>query len=409
VVLACDKPGASFLHSGMFDTDPSPGRVPDIRVPDDISFRRNIELLSVSEPQHPYSVLGGPRSDGLFREAISFFLESLGESGLETSGDMHDMMLLATNLGTLKRVRLALAGIAAGELRNPGEMNIAFAGIEGMAEFDAQFLSASVSELVEKVKGQLFAGVASYEVVLPGLEGHSNLSPFQVADRLDEDGAAEEFAELLWKEIGSGFTHVALPAVLGLTRHAEVMDLLSERLWAKVVEIATVQPSVPGRRMAGTMKRRLEEAGVKLITGRAKGYSGTGKKVEAVRIETRGGDIEIEAGRVVLATGKFIGGGIAHGENITEKVFGLPVYSAGRLLKTGAPVMELMSRKFEDEQPLFSCGVGIDEKLRPLGADGEPAFENVACAGSVIAGYDPYRGRCGTGVAAVTGYIAGTQ
>jgi glycerol-3-phosphate dehydrogenase subunit B len=57
-------------------------------------------------------------------------------------------------------------------------------------------------------------------------------------------------------------------------------------------------------------------------------------------------------------------------------------------------------------QPLYTAGVRVDARMRPLAPDGAPAFERVFCAGELIGGFDPARERTGLGVALLTGLAA---
>jgi glycerol-3-phosphate dehydrogenase subunit B len=57
-------------------------------------------------------------------------------------------------------------------------------------------------------------------------------------------------------------------------------------------------------------------------------------------------------------------------------------------------------------QPMARAGVAVDARLRPVGADGEPAFENVLVAGATLAGAEPWKEKSGDGVSLATGHAA---
>ena len=48
-----------------------------------------------------------------------------------------------------------------------------------------------------------------------------------------------------------------------------------------------------------------------------------------------------------------------------------------------------------------------DAQLRPLDTSGQVVYENVAVAGAALAGADPVRERCYSGLALATGWKAG--
>jgi Fe-S oxidoreductase len=104
------------------------------------------------------------------------------------------------------------------------------------------------------------------------------------------------------------------------------------------------------------------------------------------------GEIEhaIAPDEVVLATGRFIGGGVACGERAVETLLGLPVVAAGG-----------------DGRGTMGLGVDTDGDLRPLGVGGEVAFANVRAAGAVRAGGSYACGTGGIGLATAQGMRAG--
>jgi glycerol-3-phosphate dehydrogenase subunit B len=51
--------------------------------------------------------------------------------------------------------------------------------------------------------------------------------------------------------------------------------------------------------------------------------------------------------------------------------------------------------------------VTTDDLLRPTGVDGQVVYTNVAVAGAALAGTDPVRERCYSGMALATGWRAG--
>jgi glycerol-3-phosphate dehydrogenase subunit B len=59
-----------------------------------------------------------------------------------------------------------------------------------------------------------------------------------------------------------------------------------------------------------------------------------------------------------------------------------------------------------EEQPLDRVGVAVDDRLRPVDADGRPRYENVYAAGATLAGAVPWQEASGTGLSLATGYAA---
>ena len=113
---------------------------------------------------------------------------------------------------------------------------------------------------------------------------------------------------------------------------------------------------------------------------------------------------------LVLATGRFIGGGIVEREGrLAEPLLGLPLHDLGGRRVDGFAARQLVRRDYEGEQPLFGTGVRTDMRLRPLGPDGLPRFANCFAAGDLLGSFDPARDRTGLGVALLSGRRAGIE
>ena len=53
-----------------------------------------------------------------------------------------------------------------------------------------------------------------------------------------------------------------------------------------------------------------------------------------------------------------------------------------------------------------SAGLSVDESFRPLDENGRPMYDNLYAAGSILAGQDWMRMKCGAGLAIATAYKA---
>jgi glycerol-3-phosphate dehydrogenase subunit B len=110
----------------------------------------------------------------------------------------------------------------------------------------------------------------------------------------------------------------------------------------------------------------------------------------------------IKANCVLLATGRFLGGGLASDHTtVTEPIFNLPVFQPDnrerwhgeRFFEPGGHAVNL-------------AGLETDDNLRPLNASGQPAFENLFAAGIILAHQDWARMKCGSGLSIATAYGA---
>jgi anaerobic glycerol-3-phosphate dehydrogenase len=134
------------------------------------------------------------------------------------------------------------------------------------------------------------------------------------------------------------------------------------------------------------------------------GFEQKGGQISALRLKS--GEM-IAGDTFVLCSGKFIGRGLVHDPRLREAIFDLPVWIGN----DGPSVRYLgryLHRRVMGPHELFSAGLRVDQRLRPLTQTKRPAWSNLFGAGSVLGGYDYILGRTGLGTALVTGFLAGT-
>ena len=195
-----------------------------------------------------------------------------------------------------------------------------------------------------------------------------------------------------------GSARAIIPAVLGIGGHVRVVETLRDATGIVPGEALSGAPSLPGWRLDQCLLRALRNAGVQVVQGRA----AASPVHDAITVvEVTGTDVveSIRVGAVVLATGRFIGGGITDsGSGQRETVLGLTP-------STPAPSHMLTHPVRTMAQPVLSAGILADDRGRPTRPDGKPAFTNVFAAGSVRAGAET--AALGLGHAARDGWSAG--
>ena len=156
---------------------------------------------------------------------------------------------------------------------------------------------------------------------------------------------------------------IGLPAILGLYRTHEVISHLEELIGVPIFEIPTIPPSVPGLRLKEAFERGLRSKGVQYfsLTKALKV-----RQTAAGRFETHIGrdDVEhiIDSRGVILASGRFIGGGLfADRTHIHETIFDLPVYQP-------ASRHDWHHRDMLDSRghSINQAGLEIDDSFRPF-------------------------------------------
>ena len=146
-----------------------------------------------------------------------------------------------------------------------------------------------------------------------------------------------------------------------------------------------------------------------LVGHEAVGYNRMNDKLTSVTVKAPRRKIQISAKAFILASGKYIGGGLHGDENgIRETIFDLMTvtrayHSAGEILPSRYTNRLSIS---PIGQPVYSCGLTVDPKFRPVREDGMEWATNLFAAGSILTGYDYMSEKSGLGVAATSGYSA---
>ena len=359
VLLVSRGPGATALSSGAADVAAA-GDAPLLEAARTVARR----------PGHPYALLAD--LDGALREGL-LLLRALGYAG---PGERN--LWLLSPLGCPKPAALAQPFIAAGDLRALSrDARPAVVALAGAQAIEARLQQAGLRRLFPQAPERPLAA-DFYTQRTDALRGVPEMAA-------DLDARRERLADALRRAVrNSGATHLLLPT-MGL--EPEPIDA-----GVPVFELLGAPPSVPGLRLQRQLVKALQATGVELRLG-----------------EITPADVP-EAGAMVLATGRFIGGGIRSGATLTETVFALPAYAGERRSLPALPGEELFAVKAAGRHAGFAAGLRIGPDLRALDAHGRPAFFKAAplfAAGAVVGGYDQSRDEGGLGAAAILGAAAG--
>jgi len=326
------------------------------------------------------------------RTAFDRFVRLLGEMGLgyTAPGDRNVSALLpyGTTKPTLSLPDTMLPGSDALHRRAPA-LIIDFEGLQGFSATEFCTNMASV-----------WPGLRPARLVFPGLEARP-VFPEVMARTLETPVAQEQLADLI-QPLLNGAETIGLPAILGLQAPDRVRARLEQLTGATLFEIPTIPPGVPGIRLREAFERELPRRGVLLEPQNT--VSEAILRSTGVDLTVQGAldDLRIEASAAVLASGRFLSGGLKSDRyRVKETVLNLPVrqpetrdgwFSAEYLDPAGYPVNK--------------AGIEIDAAFRPLGPDGVPASDRLFAAGVVLAHQDWVRQRCGAGLAIATAYGA---
>jgi len=348
------------------------------------------ELIE-AEPEHPYGRVG---LRGV-RAAIEEFITCLEASPLAYYRRGEDNMAIVTGAGTVKPTYAVSVSMKNNRLAWKERRPTLILGFAQFPEFSPEQV---VCNLQDRWSG-LKAARLDRSVFL---DNQRRLTVTQLAAEFDRPDFRTRFAEAAKPLLGRA-QYLGLPAVLGFDGVAGVCRDLEERMGVKVFEIPLLSPSLPGMRLADYLKSELVAAGVDYRQGAP--ISRLDGKAGIVEVALRTGtsrEERILPKQVVVATGRFFGGGLdASPRGVRETLLGLPV-------EAPAPRDNWHMASFlgAPGHPINRVGVKAGHDLRPVGPDGGPLYENVFVAGALLACHDWVREKSGAGISVATGHAA---
>jgi glycerol-3-phosphate dehydrogenase subunit B len=332
-------------------------------------------------PSHPYSKAGVKNIQAALASFLSLFPRPYTFQTIDNRN-----CLLATGAGTLRPTYLIPITMAGG-ISSDGARTL-IVGFKGFKDFYAHY-----------VADQLKCRAVNLELPDPL---YQEITATALA-RLME---IKSFRENIGREIKKKLldeTRVGLPALLGTHDPVQVRDDLEAIIGAKVFEIPTLPPSIPGMRIFNCFKEWLIRKGVFFLLG----YSVPkavmrGKRCERIEVLHPPAVTSYSADRYILATGRFIGGGLkADDEKVFEPIFDLPLFQP--------PSREDWFRNsfFSDlSHPIHEAGVLTDASLQPVDGRGNTILENLWAAGSILAHHRCIDEKSREGIEIATGYAA---
>jgi len=349
-----------------------------------------IKAVAEDIPGHPYAHL---TPEGI-RAALQEFFAILNEAGLPYRSAEECNSNLVTAFGGVKTTygvpQTMWPGVKAFSSKAP----CLIVEMQGLKGFSARLI-------VERLQSA-WPGLKA--VSIPSIYGEqaSEISSQPLAHDLETAEFRLKLADLIRPHV-KDVEFVGLPAVLGIHRAGKVVEELAELLDRPVFEIPAMPPSIPGIRLKETFLRILPAKGIHCLFQKhvlkAVPAADGGFVLDIGRTEP---EAQIKADGVLLATGRFLGGGLRSDHTtIKERIFDLPVFQPDQRENWHS------DRFFEPAgHEVNRAGLEVDAMLRPIGPDGHPAFENLFAAGIILAHQDWTRMKCGSGLSLATAYGA---
>ena len=371
--------GAVAYTTGYFDLlGTSSGKV--LRYP-----WQGLEDLQRNEPDHPLSRIA---NDDINR-AFCQFTSALTKMGIGyTEPSQHNLSALLPGgvvKPTLSVPETMLPGIKA-HAAGSRALIIDFVGLQGF----------SAKEMVANLKSS-WPNLSSTTLAFPDMEKGDEVYAEVMARALEVPANRQRLADLIKDKSGDAEI-VGLPAILGIHNPDTVHHDMERLIGLPVFEIPTIPPSVPGIRLREMFEYRLPDNGLTLLPQQKVQKLDLGDAGITLSLSDSFGDVVIEAQAVILATGRFLSGGLtADREIIRETLLDLPV-------KQPDNRNNWHRQNYFDLRghPVNRSGVNIDESFRPLNKEGQPVDQRLFAAGTLLAHQDWIRQRCGAGVAIAT-------
>lgn len=347
-----------------------------------------LEHLREAQPDHPLSRITGED----IQESFAQFTAFLSEAGIAYTAPLKTNITALTPAGTIKKTLCIPATMAAGPEAFAAKSPCVIIDFHGLKGFSA---SEVVANLLHK-----WPLLSAARIVFPDME-KGEIYPEVVARALEVAATRTRLAERLTTAAGKAKV-IGLPALLGMHNPDLVKDELERLTGLTIFEIPTMPPSVPGIRLREMFEQVFPQKGVTLIPQ---------QKISSLRLQSDGAQLElsdnygpvvIEANAVILATGRFLSGGLeAEITGITEPLLDLPVHQP-------ASRADWYRKTYTDREGhlIHKAGIEIDGTYRPLGKNGMPYHERLFAAGIILAHQDWIRSRSGAGIAIATAYKA---
>lgn len=346
-----------------------------------IKMKDGLSQWIKDHPKHPYSKIGLEKIEEALSSFLSLFPPPYSFQTIDNTN-----CLLPTGAGTLRPTYLIPKTMVEGTRVDEG--NTLIVGFKGFKDFYASYVADQL-----KCRG--------INLQLPD-PLYQELTATALARLMETKSFRERIGNEIKKQL-QGEAKIGLPALLGVHNPIQTKEDLEEMIGAKVFEIPLLPPSIPGMRIFNRFKEWLIQKGVTFLLGYSVSKAATkGKKCDGIEVFHPPVTNSYSADRYILATGRFIGGGLkANHEKIIEPIFNLPL--------SQPPLREGWFRNsfFSDlPHPIYQAGILTNPSFRPVDERENLPLENVWGAGSILAYHHAIDEKSREGIEIATGYTA---
>lgn len=310
--------------------------------------------------------------------------------------------LLPTSSGKWKRTYGAQSLQAKSDLRDLKNKKVGFVA-SPQWRFRADLVKKSWMSLAEVQGTRLDLDILPVDS--PSAQGDWSLPHIAARFQNDAEYRAKLLDSLRKKVSGENYDTLLFPP---LFLEVDTAELVQKELGGvTIAECLSGAEPVAGHRLQKNLERLLQKLEIPVMNIsqlQAETADGAVRKLRGLTKQDPNWQ-EWEATNIVLATGKFFGGGISLGyQRLRETTFEMPCYvDRQQGPKQYRSELDWRDTKFRDEQTWARLGLWLDNQWRPRQSDKTPVLKNVTAAGSIIGGVDFSRESMGLGFFAYSG------
>lgn len=374
--------GASHHFSGAFDVIDPRWENPKLSLFNLPPITESLERFITAHPQHIYAQVALGQKE-FASELVKKMREFFSFYALPVDGNGEKMIATFGNSGRYKPTAFTLQGFGLDPSSITADTPVLVIDVPTITEYPAR---AIVTELKAHFKTVTTAKFTTLST--------NRTSPLaSLLQTFDTTDGFQVFFDFLKTQIGKNQV-VVMPPILGLTRASANREALEKTLNIKTVEMLSTSPSTAGLRSQNQIQKSVSDKKIERLIGTVTGFTQDNDVIQTLTVSNapQTESVKITAQNFLLATGKFLGGGIARQWQFLESVFGLPLFAAGQALHDNVQMSQLIQADGLQKQDLFDVGVLANHLL----------YKNLKACGHVLSGFDFTRERCGFGVSVAT-------
>ena len=347
-----------------------------------------ISAVSNNLPNHPYARISADN----IRKAFGECLAALKAAGLPYRHYKYRNADVLTPMGRIKRTYAIPESMWNGVIAWNRKRSCLLIDFEGLKGFSVRQIQSELKDKWPELK------VARID--FPGQQ--NEIYTERLAQALELSTNRDRLVDAVLP-LTKGVKALGFPAIFGINDTVEVMSDLQKKIGLPIFEIPTLPPAIAGLRLKNAFAQILPSLGVRTLYQRLVSQAKVKKSGRfTFHLWDNQKELVIETQAVILATGRFIGQGLAADRTrIRETLFDLPVSQPNnRTLWHQERLLDPTGHAIN------KAGLEVNDNFQPLGTTGRPVYNNLYAVGSILAHADWIRMKCGSGIALASAYAA---